>query len=40
MFLAILFIILYQLTLFEAPSYNNFRDILITSFQWPNMRGT
>ena len=34
---AILLLILYQLTKFEAPSYNSFRDILITSFQWPNL---
>ena len=28
------FIILYQLTMFEAHSYNNFRN----SFQWPNLQ--
>ena len=32
----ILDIILYQLTKFEAHSYNNFRDIRSTSFQWAN----
>ena len=24
--------------MFEAPSYNNFRDILMTSSQWPNLQ--
>ena len=24
--------------MFEAPSYINFRDILMTSFQWPNLQ--
>ena len=24
--------------MFEAPSYNNFWDILMTSFQWPNLQ--
>ena len=33
-----LFIIFYQMTIFEAASYNNFRDILITSFQCPNLQ--
>ena len=36
--LAILLIILYKLTKFEAPSYNNFWDNLITSFQCPNLQ--
>ena len=36
--LAVLLTILYQWTNFEAPSCNNFRDILITSFQWPNLQ--
>ena len=31
-FLAILLIILYQLTKLETPNYNTFRDILIASF--------
>ena len=29
-----LLIILYQLTNFETPSYNNFRDIMITNVQY------
>ena len=33
-----LLIILYQLTKFEAPSCYNFRDIMITNFQSPNLR--
>ena len=36
--LAILFIILNQLTKYEAPICNNFRDILFTSFQWLNLQ--
>ena len=31
-------IILYQLTKFEAPSCNTFRDIMITNFQSPNLQ--
>ena len=34
----ILLIILYQLTKFEAPSCNTFRDIMITNFQSPNLQ--
>ena len=34
-----LLIILYQLTMFEAPSYNNFRDILMTSFNGQICKG-
>ena len=30
--------ILYPLTKFEAPSQNNYCDIWITSFQWPNLQ--
>ena len=30
--------IFYQLAMFEAASYNNFWDILITSFQLTNMQ--
>ena len=30
--------ILYQLTKFEALSYNTFRDIMITNFPSPNMQ--
>ena len=33
-----LLIILYQLTKFEAPSCYNFRDIMITNFQSPNLQ--
>ena len=33
-----LLIILYQLTKFEAPSCNTFRDIMITNFQSPNLQ--
>ena len=33
-----LLIILYQLTKFEAPSYNNFQDIMITNFQSSNLQ--
>ena len=33
-----LLIILYQLTKFEAPSYNSFRDITITNLQSPNLQ--
>ena len=33
-----LLIILYQLTKFEAPSCNNFRGIMITNFQSPNLQ--
>ena len=33
-----LLIILYQLTKFEAPSCNTFLDIMITSFQSPNLQ--
>ena len=33
---AIPFTILYQLTKFEAPSYNDFRNSLISIFQCPN----
>ena len=33
-----LLIILYQLTKFEAPSYNSFWDILVTSFQCQNLQ--
>ena len=32
------FIILYQMTKFEAPSCNTFRDIMITNFQSPNLQ--
>ena len=32
-----LLIILYQLTKFEAPSCNSFRDIMITNIQSPNL---
>ena len=31
-------IILYQLTKFEAPSCHNFRDIMNTNFQRPNLQ--
>ena len=31
-------IILYQLTKFEAPSCNTFRDIMIKDFQSPNLQ--
>ena len=31
-------IILYQMTKFEAPSCNTFRDIMITNFQSPNLQ--
>ena len=31
-------IIPYQLTKFQAPSSNCFRDILLTSFKWPNLQ--
>ena len=31
-------IILYQLTKFQAPSYNSFRDILVWNFQSPNLQ--
>ena len=34
----ILLVILYQLTKFEAPSCNTFRDIIITNFQSPNLQ--
>ena len=33
-----LLIILYQLTMFEVPSCYNFRDIMITNFQSPNLQ--
>ena len=33
-----LLIILYQLTKFDAPSCYNFRDIMITNFQSPNLQ--
>ena len=33
-----LLIILYQLTKFEAPRCNTFRDIMITNFQSPNLQ--
>ena len=33
-----LLIILDQLTKFEAPTYNSFRDIMITNFQSPNLQ--
>ena len=33
-----LLIILYQLTKFEAPSCNTFRDIMITNFQRPYLQ--
>ena len=33
-----LLIILYQLTKFEAPSCNTFRDIINTIFQSPNLQ--
>ena len=33
-----LLIILYQLTKFEAPSCNTFRDNMITNFQSPNLQ--
>ena len=33
-----LLIILYQLTKFEAPSCNTFRDIMNTNFQSPNLQ--
>ena len=33
-----LLIVLYQLTKFEAPSCNTFRDIMIANFQSPNMQ--
>ena len=33
-----LLIILYQLTKFEAPSCYDFRDIMITNFQSPNLQ--
>ena len=31
-------LIIYELTMFEAASYKNFRDILITSFPCPNLQ--
>ena len=31
-----LLISLYLLTMFEAPSYNSFLDIMISSYQYPN----
>ena len=33
-----LLIIFYQLTMFEAPSYNNFRKILMKSFRCQNLQ--
>ena len=33
-----LLIILYQMTKYEAPSCNTFRDIMITNFQSPNLQ--
>ena len=33
-----LLIIIYQLTKFEAPSCNTFRDIMITNSQSPNLQ--
>ena len=33
-----LLIILFQLTKFEAPSSDSFRDIMITNFQSPNLQ--
>ena len=33
-----LLIILYQLTKFEAPKYNAYLEILISSFQCPNLQ--
>ena len=33
-----LFVILYQLTKFVAPSCYTFRDIIITNFQSPNLQ--
>ena len=30
--------LLYSYNNFRAPSYNNFRDILMTSFQWSNLQ--
>ena len=33
-----LHIIPYQLTKFQVPSSNNFRDILLTSLKWPNFQ--
>ena len=33
-----LLIILYQMTKFEAPSCNPFRDIMNTNFQSPNLQ--
>ena len=33
-----LLIILYQLTKFEAPSCYSFRDLMITTFQSPNLQ--
>ena len=33
-----LFIILYQLAKFEAPSCHTFQDIMITNFQSPNLQ--
>ena len=33
-----LLVILYQLTKFEAPSCNTFRDIINTNFQSPNLQ--
>ena len=34
----IFLIILYQLTKFEAPSCNNFRDIMVTNLLSPNLQ--
>ena len=33
-----LLIIPYQLTMFQAPSSNNFREILLTSLKCPNLQ--
>ena len=33
-----LLIICYQLTKFQAPSSNSFRDILLTSLKYPNFQ--
>ena len=33
-----LLITFYEMTMFEAPSYKYFRDILMTNFQRPNLQ--
>ena len=38
--LAILLIVLYQLTKFEAPTFFHFQDILNTRFQWAKLQRT